>query len=61
MTISLPTTGSRLIGSISMFLEPILLTTILLKVGYSNNFIITEYGILNGYVMPLILLPSFSP
>ena len=27
--------------------------------GYSNSFIINEYGILNGYVMPLILLPSF--
>jgi len=59
MNISLPTTGSRLIGSISMFLEPIILTFILNKIGYSNNFIINEYGILNGYVMPLILLPSF--
>jgi len=59
MDISLPATGSRLIGSIGMFLEPIIVTTILLKIGYSNSFIITEYGILNGYVLPLILLPSF--
>ena len=57
--ISLPTTGSRLIGCIGMFFEPIIITTVLLKIGYTNNFIITEYGILNGYVMPLILLPSF--
>ena len=58
-SICLPTTGSRLIGSIGYFLEPIILTFVLIKVGYSNKFIINEYGIINGYVMPLILLPSF--
>lgn len=57
--ISLPTTASRLIGSIGYFFEPIILTFFLLKSGYTNNFIINEYGILNGYVMPLLLLPSF--
>ncbi len=59
LNISLPTTGSRLIGALGMFIEPILVTTILLNIGYSNQYIITEYGILNGYVVPLILLPSF--
>jgi len=59
MDISLPSTASRLIGSIGMFFEPIILTFFLLKSGYTNDFIIREYGILNGYVMPLILLPSF--
>lgn len=59
LNISLPTTGSRLIGSIGYFLEPIILTYTLIKCGYSNNYIIYEYGILNGYVMPLLLLPSF--
>lgn len=57
--ISLPTTGSRLIGSIGYFLEPIIITFVLFKIGYSNKFIITEYGIINGYVMQLVLLPSF--
>lgn len=57
--IAIPTTLSRLVGSFTYFLEPIILTTILLKVGYSNNFIVTEYGIINGYVLPLIMLPSF--
>lgn len=57
--ISLPTTTSRLIGSIGYFFEPIILTFFLLKSGYTNNFIVNEYGILNGYVMPLLLLPSF--
>lgn len=57
--ISLPTTGSRIIGSIGYFLEPIILTFVLLKAGYSNSFIIQEYGIISGYVLPLLLLPSF--
>ncbi len=57
--IALPTTGSRLIGSIGYFLEPIIITYVLLKIGYSNNFIVEEYGIINGYVMQLVLLPSF--
>lgn len=57
--ISLPATGSRLIGSIGLFLEPIILTFVLIKIGYTNDFIVNEYGVLNGYVMPLILLPSF--
>lgn len=52
------TTG-RLIGSIGYFLEPIILSSVLLKCGYSSNFITYEYGILSGYVMPLVLLPSF--
>lgn len=59
LSISLPTTSSRIIGSIGYFLEPIILSFTLLKVGYSNEFIIREYGILSGYVMPLLLLPSF--
>ena len=59
LNISLPSTGSRLIGNVGLFFEPIILTFVLLKVGYSNNFIVNEYGILNGFVMPLILLPSF--
>lgn len=59
LKISLPTTGSRLIGSIGYFLEPIILTYVLLQVGYSNHFIVNEYGILSGYALPLLLLPSF--
>ena len=59
LNISIPTTGSRIIGNIGYFLEPIILTFFLLKYGYSNNYIVSEYGIINGYVMPLLLLPSF--
>ena len=58
-SIAIPTTGSRIIGTIGFFFEPIILTFVLLKIGYTNKFIVTEYGIINGYVLPLILLPSF--
>ena len=57
--ISIPTTTSRLIGSITYFLEPILLTNILKYTGYTTDYITLEYGIINGYVYPLLLLPSF--
>lgn len=59
LNIALPTTSSRLIGNIGHFFEPIILTTLLIKTGYSNAFLVREYGIINGYVLPLILLPSF--
>ena len=59
LNISIPTTSSRIIGNIGYFLEPIILTYFLLKNGYSNTYIVNEYGIINGYVMPILLLPSF--
>ena len=59
LNVSISSTGSRLIGSISYFLEPILLSFILLRIGYDSNYILTEYGVITGYVYPLLLLPSF--
>ena len=59
LNIAIPTTGSRIVGSIGYFLEPIIITYVLYKVGFDNNYIVKEYGIINGYVLPLILLPSF--
>lgn len=59
LSISLPSTGSRLIGSIGLFFEPIILTYFLTKNGFTNDYIVSSYGTLNGIVMPLILLPSF--
>lgn len=59
MSISVPSTSSKIVGSIAHFLEPIILTNVLTYVGYSNDFIIREYGIINGYSMALLLLPQF--
>lgn len=58
LKISVPNTLSRLIGSISYFLEPIILIKFLSK-NYSLSYITTEYGVIGGYIIPLILLPSF--
>lgn len=59
LNISIPSTGSRLIGSISYFLEPIILTYAMLKSGSSLSLIASEYGIVTGYVYALLLIPSF--
>lgn len=59
LSIGIPTTTGRLLGSIGYFLEPILLTSVLIALGYPSKYITIEYGILSGYVMPLLLLPSF--
>lgn len=57
--ISLPTTMARLIGSITYFLEPIILTNILKYVGYTSEYITLEYGVINGYVYPLFTTSFF--
>jgi len=59
LNISVPSTSSKIVGSIAHFLEPIVLTNVLTYVGYSNDFIIKEYGIINGYSLALLLLPQF--
>lgn len=56
--LGIPNVGSNIISSISYFLEPIILTNILL-INYPIEYIVREYGIITGYVIPLLLLPSF--
>ena len=58
-SISLPTVSSRFIGNIGFFLEPIILTNILLFCGYSNDYILREYGAYNAYTIALLTMPSF--
>ena len=57
--LGIPNVGSNIIQSISYFLEPIIITNILLKLNYTSTYITHEYGIITGYVIPLLLLPSF--
>lgn len=59
MSLSLPTVGGRIIGNVAYFFEPIILTYVMKAVGYSNSFIVSEYGIYNAYVIPLLVIPSF--
>ncbi|MBQ8473221.1 MAG: oligosaccharide flippase family protein [Bacilli bacterium] len=59
LEVALPNTMTRIVGTISYFFEPIILTYVLTLNGYSNNYIITQYGVINGFVMPILLLPGF--
>lgn len=58
-SIALPSTGSRMIGSISHFLEPILVAQSLAIAGITTAMATKQYGELTGYVMPLLFLPTF--
>ena len=55
----MPATSSKIVGSISYFLEPIILTNILLYVGYSKDYITFEYGVINAYSLSLLLMAQF--
>lgn len=59
MSFCIPTTFSKILGSISYFLEPIILTNILLFVGYSKEYIVYEYGVINAYALATLLIPQF--
>lgn len=59
LNISLPTVSSRIIGNIGYFFEPIILKNLLLLNGYSNHYILTEYGAYNAYTIPILTVPSF--
>lgn len=59
MTIAIPTTGGRLIGSISWFFEPIVVSHSLAIAGFAAATATKLYGSLTGYALPLLMLPSF--
>lgn len=57
--ICIPSTSSKILGSIAYFFEPIILSNTLLYLGYSNEYIVYEYGVINAYALSLLLLPAF--
>ena len=59
LDISIPTVSNRIIGNIGYFFEPIILTNLLLYSGYSNSYILSEYGAYNAYALSLLTMPSF--
>ncbi|WP_299087607.1 stage V sporulation protein B [uncultured Metabacillus sp.] len=59
MGIALPTTGSRLIGNVSWFFEPIVVANSLAIAGVATVVATKQYGGLTGYALPLLTLPSF--
>ena len=58
-SIAIPNTGSRMISSISHFLEPILVSQSLAIAGLTIQQSTKQYGELTGYAMPLLFLPTF--
>ena len=59
LAISLPNVSSRIIGNIGYFLEPIILTFVMMLVGYSSEYVIREYAIYNTYVIGVLIVPTF--
>ncbi|KHE73129.1 stage V sporulation protein B [Halobacillus sp. BBL2006] len=59
MTIALPTTGSKFIGSLTYFFEPILVAQSLAIAGIAAVESTKLYGELTGYILPLLFLPTF--
>ena len=59
LKISVPSVSGRLIGNVAFFLEPILLTNLLLLFGYTNTYVLEEYASYNAYAIGLLTIPSF--
>lgn len=59
LSIGLPNVGSRIIGNIGYFFEPIILAWILLYSGFTSSYIISEYAIYNTFVMGVLIVPTF--
>lgn len=59
LQISLPLTGSRLYHCFVSFLEPVTLIYVLTALGFKQSYIQQEYGIISGYVISLLVTPTF--
>lgn len=55
----LPSTGHGFIFSISRAIQPMIITKSLAVAGVSSVVITKQYGMLTGFVMPLLFLPGF--
>lgn len=56
---ALPTTGNGLIFSVSKAIQPMIITKSLAVAGVSSVIITKQYGMLTGFVMPLVFFPGF--
>lgn len=55
----LPTTGNGFVISVSRAMQPIVITKSLAMAGVSSALITRQYGMLTGFVMPLLFFPGF--
>jgi len=58
LRIALPVTGSRMVGSASYFLESVMTVKALALAGVAVAAATTQYGTLQGMVIPVLLLPG---
>lgn len=56
--LSIPVTGSRLVGSLSYLLESIFTARSLAAAGIVTGIATAQYGALQGMIIPLLLLPT---
>lgn len=59
LNIAMPLTGSRLYHCIVSFLEPITLVYVLTKFNLSETMIHQQYAIISGYVISILVTPTF--
>ncbi|NOU96058.1 stage V sporulation protein B [Paenibacillus sp. LMG 31456] len=58
LKLAMPITGSKLVGSFSYFLESILIIQSLAVAGIATSLATSQYGALQGMIIPILLLPS---
>ncbi|MCU6711123.1 stage V sporulation protein B [Paenibacillus sp. J5C_2022] len=56
--LSVPVTGSRMVGSLSYLLESIFISRSLATAGIATGIATAQYGALQGMIIPLLLLPT---
>ncbi len=61
LSVSLPSSGSRLFGSFTWFLEPIVFIWALGMAGVGVVAATSLYGVISGVLIPLLLFPAFIP
>lgn len=58
LAVSLPVTGSRLVGSFSYFFESVLTVQALAVAGIATAVATIQYGSLQGMIIPVLMLPG---
>ncbi len=58
LSLSIPVTGSRLVGSLSYLFESIFIARSLAAAGIATGIATAQYGALQGMIIPLLLLPT---
>lgn len=55
----LPQTGNQFFRSLLRVIQPVIITQSLMKIGLNSSSIAEQYGMLTGYVFPLLFFPGF--